>query len=272
MPTTTPSSPLRRVVSIITRLGLPREDASASPTALMFGSAFGYDKSNERDVVRTTVRLLALVEEQLPAIHDELGSIPNLDESDWGFAFDAVRKAFRYEYAWTNFSKFVNNLDERAVGMLKACAKLSPSSEPLISDDELQSIRDALQDLSETVFALPKGQILRLVLGEQIRQIALALLEYPFAGADALRVGLYQLDGSLLNQFGKGMPDDAAEETKAVVTSAQRLRTTLHRILAAVALAGAAMRASQEIGQIAAENVVYYSTGVLPPANDVGAK
>ncbi|HEY4131656.1 MAG TPA: hypothetical protein VGM50_13640 [Gemmatimonadaceae bacterium] len=239
---------------------------AGGPTYQVVAMALRGDLVHPVAQARFAARALASFEEELARGRAELEQLPRIDSSDWGGAYDAVEGAVKLENLYSGSNSLLVSLTNPVMGMLRVCAKLVPADESRMTSAQLAALKQAVEDFEAAGEAIPAGDLVREYMRDLATRMSRALDEYEIIGSRALRLGVYELDGAIINQFGRdpSTTPTASEPVRRAYSLAKRLSSTVKEVLTWTALAGGALHAAQSMGHIAAQSVVWYNTGVFP--------
>jgi hypothetical protein len=256
-----PSGPLHRIVRILDRLsGINAQMALAG-----WSAALGVEAGNDRELQVEVVRAMALFNDEIDRAYASITGTEFRPE-DYDGAFVNLRDATTLARLYTSdWNTIRNMLPAPVLGVLRMCSRYVAPSEYVMSEQEIQELREAMAALAKAVDELPPHDPLARFLGEQYDRMARAIREYEIAGADALRHRMYELEGALRNQFAQATPE---ERHRPAVVAASKVLTTAKKILAGISLVGGALKASQEIVHVLADAPTYYLAPGSPIEDD----
>lgn len=176
--------------------------------ASIIGKVFSIDHNNPSQTLQIQLELIHLIK----VSKEEVLKLPSTSHNLHLRALQKIETAFSVHHLHSNWVSFSEYLDPATMTSLEHTAdNLSYSGEQIISEDELEELKNQVDELLEAVLKMDVNSKLKAFLLEQINKISQAILYYRINGARGLRNALEQMMGASAI-FTKESPNEQMPE------------------------------------------------------------
>ena len=254
-----PQHSLARVVRVVD-LAVSAKDHSR-PAWNIWHMALNPPGGTERQRLHGTARALILLNNELDLATEELRRSP-FKVGDYGDAVDGIRRGVSIMRLAEAFSACAGSMMGNNLAILRMASRVIPPKE-LANGDDLQALRNALENTFETVLKLPDDDPLHQFLIDEMLLMELALRDYVIQGSPPVRRAVIQFDAAMRAAAAHAQPIHAD-----TLASASALMQTAKRFLIGVTIVTGAITGVVESAMHIDAAVGYYFP--MQPAKAIG--
>ncbi len=168
-------------------LSKAHEQPGDIPALAAWSNTFDVTGADFLDERFDTIQMLQLMSRQITLARKQMALVEQVSEDSYAFAFDNAAQTINVSALgseWSNFDRFINADVLRA---LRRCSQSTPADPKQVTDAELASLQEELEEFRLSVEEHAMNEELRLFLLEQIAIIERAFLEYRIIGVQAFQ-------------------------------------------------------------------------------------
>ncbi len=193
-------------------LSKAHEQPGDIPALAAWSNTFDVTGADFLDERFDTIQMLQLMSRQITLARKQMALAEHLSEDSYAFAFDAAAQTINVltlGSEWSNFDQFIN---ANVLRTLRTCSQATPADPKRVTDAELASLEEELEEFRLSVEEHASNEELRLFLLEQIAIIERAFLEYRIVGVQAFQRASGHLTTSLENPDNHSILEQNREE------------------------------------------------------------
>lgn len=193
-------------------LSRAHEQPGEIPALAAWSNTFGVTEADFLDERFDTIQMLRLMSQQITLARKQMTLVEHLSEDSYAFAFDNAVQTINVSAlgaAWESFDQFI---DAKVLRTLRTCSQATPADPTRVTDAELASLEEELEEFRLSVEEHALNEELKLFLLEQIAIIEMAFLEYRIVGVQAFQRASGQFITSLENPDNHAIVEQNREE------------------------------------------------------------